>query len=76
MTVTTNYGKIQGVDMGDYTVYKGVPYAKPPIGGLRWKAPVPVEPWDGVFVADTFGNCCVHAPASDELYGPEFYSNP
>ncbi len=29
-------------------VYKGIPYAKPPVGNLRWKAPQDVEPWDGI----------------------------
>ena len=34
MVITTNYGKIQGVDMGAYTEFRGVPYAKAPIGDL------------------------------------------
>lgn len=36
------------------TVFKGVPYAKPPVGALRWRLPQPVEPWDGVRMADHF----------------------
>ena len=37
--VETAYGKIIGTDMGDYVEYRGIPYARPPIGELRWKAP-------------------------------------
>ncbi|MDO4538120.1 MAG: carboxylesterase family protein [Coriobacteriales bacterium] len=33
---------------GDVVVYKGIPFAAPPVGDLRWKAPQPVEPWEGV----------------------------
>ena len=35
-------------------VYRGIPYAAPPLGDLRWKAPQPVVPWDGVKVCDQF----------------------
>ena len=50
-------GKIQGVEStvdGVY-IYKGIPFAAPPVGDLRWKEPQPVIPWEGVKVADTFG---------------------
>lgn len=76
MVITTNYGKIQGVDMGAYTEYRGVPYAKAPIGDLRWKAPQKMDAWDDVFVADTFGNRCVTNDTDNPLYTKEFYSNP
>lgn len=36
-------------------VFKGVPYAAPPVGRLRWRAPQPVEPWEGVRNADRWG---------------------
>ena len=36
--VYTKYGRIRGVDMGSYTEYRGVPYAQPSIGKLRWRA--------------------------------------
>jgi para-nitrobenzyl esterase len=41
------------------TVFKGLPYAAPPVGILRWRAPAPVVPWTGDRKADRFGNSCV-----------------
>ena len=52
--VTTKTGKIEGIEAEGYTIFKGIPYAKPPVGALRWKAPQPIEPWDGVYHADRF----------------------
>lgn len=52
--VTTKTGKIEGIEAEGYTIFKGIPYAKPPVGAFRWKAPQPIEPWDGVYHADRF----------------------
>ena len=55
-------GTITGVQAGNgspVTMYKGIPYAEPPVGALRWKAPQPVKPWQGVKVMDRFGNTCL-----------------
>lgn len=41
-------GLIQGTTEDGLTVYKGVPFAAPPVGNLRWKAPQPVQKWDGI----------------------------
>lgn len=41
-------GILQGTVKGDLTVFKGIPFAAPPVGDLRWKAPQPVEKWEGV----------------------------
>ena len=51
-------GQVQGVktDIEGVTVYRGIPYAAPPINELRWKAPQPVVAWQGVKVADKFGH--------------------
>ena len=56
--LTVEGGQIQGVpaDVAGVTVFRGIPFAAPPIGDLRWKAPQPVVPWDGVRVCDTFGH--------------------
>ena len=43
----------------DIWVYRGVPFAAPPVGDLRWRPPQPVEPWDGVRDATAAGPACV-----------------
>ena len=57
--LTIEGGQIQGVVLDDAPgvyVYRGIPYAAPPIGENRWRAPQPVVPWDGVRICDTFGH--------------------
>ena len=50
--ISTDTGLVSGEDLGDpgeqVRIYRGIPYAAPPVGELRWKPPQPVEPWDGV----------------------------
>ncbi len=55
--VKVEQGELQGIFGWDprVTVFKGVPYAKPPIGENRWRAPQPPEKWEGVRVADHYG---------------------
>ena len=48
-------GVVQGTVLEDMTVYKGIPFAAPPVGELRWKAPQPVVPWEGVLTCNEFG---------------------
>ena len=57
--VETAYGKVQGINSTDETYenvveFRGIPYAAPPVGDLRWKAPVDPEKWDDVLVCDTY----------------------
>ena len=49
-------GDLTGVltEDGKVEVYAGIPYAKPPVGELRWKEPEPADPWEGVLQADHF----------------------
>ncbi len=71
-------GAVQGVPSATsgVTVFKGIPYAAPPVGELRWREPQPVIPWEGVKVADTFGPIPWQEDLSDmELYGKEFYAD-
>ena len=72
----TKYGPISGVKQNGYTVFKGVPYAKAPIGDLRFRAPRAIDPWDGVYQADTFKNKCLQSELPKEIsfYIKEFYS--
>ncbi|MDQ8203492.1 carboxylesterase family protein [Pelagicoccus sp. SDUM812003] len=44
----TEAGLVQGLAENDLVIYKGIPFAAPPVGELRWKAPQPVTPWQGV----------------------------
>lgn len=44
-------GKIQGYEADGLTIYKGIPFAAPPVGDLRWKAPQPVAAWDTILDA-------------------------
>ena len=50
-------GWIQGTVLEDMTVYKGIPFAAPPVGDLRWKAPQPVIPWEGVRECTDYAAC-------------------
>ncbi len=69
-------GEIQGVltDSSKVMVYKGIPYAAPPVGNLRWKAPQPVVAWEGVKIADSFGPIGIQTGnPPGTFYGDEFY---
>ena len=48
-------GKLRGTYIDDLYVFKGIPYAAPPIGSLRWIPPQPYPAWDGVRPAVEFG---------------------
>lgn len=76
MTVKTKYGEIEGVLEKDAYVFKGVPYAKAPIGNLRLKKPVKPEGWEGIYKADHFRNRSMQGPQRGGFYFKEFYSNP
>ena len=53
-TVKITRGELRGVVKDGIASYKGIPFAAPPVGELRWRAPQPVKPWDGVRPADSF----------------------
>jgi para-nitrobenzyl esterase len=50
---------VQGAVESDLTVYRGIPFAAPPVGDLRWRAPEPAAKWEGVRQALKFGPSCV-----------------
>src|ERR1017187_3019909 len=52
-------GSIQGTPEEGLTVYRGVPFAAPPVGDLRWRAPQPAAKWAGVKEATKFGPACI-----------------
>ena len=54
----TEAGPIRGVVEGDLLSFKGIPFAAPPVGELRWRPPQPPEPWTETLVADSYGHAC------------------
>jgi para-nitrobenzyl esterase len=60
----TESGTISGVREGGLSVYKGVPFAAPPVGDLRWRPPVPVTPWTGTRKANAFAPACMQVGVS------------
>jgi para-nitrobenzyl esterase len=64
-TVSVTGGQIAGVVLpGGGAVFKGVPYADPPVADLRWREPRPPAPWAGVRPATAFGPVCIQRPGN------------
>lgn len=75
-TVSVEGGLVQGVLSEvnpDVMVFKGVPFAAPPVGELRWKKPQPVVPWEGVMVADHYKKICPQTLTRPLTSYPEKY---
>lgn len=56
--VETKSGRLQGTREDGLFVFRGIPFAAPPVGELRWMPPQPVKPWEGIRPADKFGPIC------------------
>jgi len=76
-TVKVEGGPLQGTVEDGLRIYRGIPFAAPPIGDLRWRPPQPPSKWDGVRAAAQFGRACIQtnaaiadlqAPSEDCLY--------
>ena len=64
--VTIDTGTLQGLDTARVKVFRGIPYAAPPVGALRWRPPQPPKHWTGIRPASQLGhNCEQHQPYSD-----------
>jgi para-nitrobenzyl esterase len=50
-------------------LFRGIPYAAPPVGKLRWQPPQPVLPWQGVLAADRFSSACIQPPRDQNNIG-------
>lgn len=67
--VVTPSGSVSGVRAGELAVFRGLPYAAPPVDALRWREPQPATAWKGVRKAEAFGPACMQAPGAAELAG-------
>lgn len=76
MIVNTRYGAIEGITENGCEVFKGIPYARPPIGALRFRKPQKPDSWTGVYRADHFRCKSMQAPPRPGFYRKEFYSDP
>ena len=67
--VKTDGGIVEGINTASpgVRVFRGIPFAAPPIGELRWKAPQPVRPWKGIVKATEFGPRCMQAPVFSDM---------
>src|SRR5512136_222895 len=62
---TVSGGTIRGAAVsGGGAVFKGIPFAAPPVGDLRWKPPAPLRPWQGVRDAGEYGATCAQIDAN------------
>ncbi|MFI5098616.1 MAG: carboxylesterase/lipase family protein [Candidatus Acidiferrales bacterium] len=68
--VKVETGKLQGTTNEDHSVrmFKGIPFAAPPVGDQRWKAPQPAANWSGVRQADKFGSACLQTNVFGDIY--------
>ncbi len=64
-------GLVSGTVADGVKAYKGIPYARPPVGDWRWRPPQAVVPWGGTLVADEFSPICVQP---DPLGGHSFFT--
>jgi para-nitrobenzyl esterase len=65
---STSLGPVTGVTAANGAfAWKGIPFAQPPVGALRWKAPVAPTPWTTPLAANRFGNACIQ---NGRIYGP------
>jgi para-nitrobenzyl esterase len=61
-TVTIETGKLRGAAADGLVSFKGIPYAAPPIGNLRWRPPQPAARWSGMHEASAYGHDCMQLP--------------
>ena len=67
--IRTTSGMVEGTTSpdGKIQIYKGIPYAAPPEGALRWKEPQPPQPWEGIRKATDFGPRCMQGRIYDDM---------
>ncbi len=60
-------GELEGIDASGVNIFKGIPYAAPPVGDFRWREPQPVKNWTGVRKADKFGPRAMQLPIFGDM---------
>ncbi len=76
LQTSTENGEVAGLPAGNQgiSIFKGIPYAKPPVGNLRWKAPQPAENWEGIYNAYSFSDIPMQCRVPEtSMYKKEFY---
>ncbi len=68
-TVATRSGLVEGRREAGLDIFRGLPFAAPPTGALRWRAPQPVATWQGTRNAHAFGDACMQAPGASLANG-------
>ena len=74
MLIKTKNGILRGEETDGTAIFLGIPYAKAPIGELRWKAPLPAEDWEGIREATEFGHASAQ-PIFEQSYADKHLSN-
>jgi para-nitrobenzyl esterase len=74
-TAKVEQGVLQGTVEDGLSVYKGIPFATPPVGDLRWRAPQPAAKWEGVRNADKFAPQCVQGGPPSSMSEDCLYLN-
>jgi para-nitrobenzyl esterase len=69
--VVTQSGAVQGAVEGNFLAFRGMPFAAPPVGNLRWKPPAAPASWDGIRNATAFGNVCPQTDFAGGVQGNE-----
>ncbi len=70
-TVETTHGLVEGIREGGLDVFRGIPYASPPVGERRFRAPQPLEPWTGVRSATGFSAIAPQPPPVRQMFPGE-----
>jgi para-nitrobenzyl esterase len=70
--VSIDSGRLSGVASRGVTAFKGIPYAAPPVGALRWKPPQPPQPWSNTRNAADFGAACHQPPILERMWGIKY----
>ncbi len=67
LQVKTASGTLKGTEVSGIREFKGIPYAQPPVGSLRWREPLPADSWQGVRMADHFSHKAMQKPIFGDM---------